>query len=79
MENKTIDSILEERGKRYGDFKNHAKITQRIKEVYQDYGSWDNLTDSQREALEMKANKIGRIINGDPNYSDSWKDISGYA
>ena len=79
MENKTKDSILEERGKRYGDFKNHAKITQRIKEVYQDYGNWDNLTDSQREALEMIAHKIGRIINGDPNYADSWKDISGYA
>jgi hypothetical protein len=33
----------------------------------------------QREALEMIAHKIARIINGDPNYADSWVDIAGYA
>ena len=27
----------------------------------------------------MIANKIGRILNGDPNYPDSWHDIAGYA
>lgn len=35
--------------------------------------------DDQVEALEMIAHKIGRIINGDPNYADSWHDIAGYA
>ena len=23
--------------------------------------------------------KVGRILNGDPNYADSWIDIAGYA
>jgi hypothetical protein len=36
-------------------------------------------TDSQWEALEMIAHKIGRIVNGDPDYADSWIDIAGYA
>ena len=27
----------------------------------------------------MIAHKIGRIINGDPDYDDSWADIAGYA
>jgi len=27
----------------------------------------------------MNAHKIGRILNGDPNWSDSWHDIAGYA
>jgi len=27
----------------------------------------------------MIAHKIGRIINGDPDYDDSWVDIAGYA
>lgn len=31
------------------------------------------------EALEMIAHKIGRILNGDPGYADSWVDIAGYA
>jgi hypothetical protein len=27
----------------------------------------------------MIAHKLGRIVNGDPNYVDSWVDIAGYA
>ena len=27
----------------------------------------------------MICHKIGRIINGDANYEDSWRDIAGYA
>ena len=34
---------------------------------------------SQQEALDMIAHKIGRIINGNPHYKDSWVDIAGYA
>lgn len=34
---------------------------------------------SQQEALDMIAHKIGRIINGNPYYTDSWVDIAGYA
>lgn len=33
----------------------------------------------QLEAINMIVNKIGRIYNGDPHYSDSWRDIAGYA
>jgi hypothetical protein len=77
--------ILEERGSRYGDFETHARITQTMKAVM--YGNlqgspntnWNTLSASQTEALEMIAHKIGRILNGDPNYSDSWADIAGYA
>ena len=34
---------------------------------------------SQQEALDMIAHKLGRIINGNPYYVDSWVDIVGYA
>ena len=27
----------------------------------------------------MIQHKIGRILNGDPNYDDNWKDIAGYS
>ena len=73
-----VDKILEERGNRYGEFDEHARITQSIKETMQSGCSWDNCTDSQKEALEMIAHKIGRIVNGDPSYDDSWTDIVGY-
>lgn len=38
-----------------------------------------DLAPDQRESLEMVMHKIARIINGDPNYADSWHDIAGYA
>jgi len=75
----SIDSTLEERGKRYGKFKTHADITQYLKQEMRTREGWIRLSFSQREALEMIAHKIGRILNGDPDYADSWHDIAGYA
>lgn len=74
-----INQTLSERGNRYGEFSEHAKITQRLKRVMQACPKWQDLSDSQKESLEMIAHKIGRILNGDPNYTDSWHDIIGYA
>lgn len=75
----SLDGILAERGRRYGVFETHARITQAIKETMQTDQGWAKLSPSQCEALEMIAHKIGRILNGDPDYSDSWRDIAGYA
>jgi len=73
------DEILKERGERYGEFFGHAAITQQLKESMYDSPNWKGLYYDQREALEMIVHKIGRILNGDPNYADSWTDIIGYA
>lgn len=74
-----VSKTLEERGKRYGDFMSHARITQSIKGEMRDTPQWPNLTLDKLEALEMIAHKIGRILNGDPEHRDSWIDIAGYA
>lgn len=75
---KSIDATLQERGTRYGAFPEHARITQNIKRAMIDSPNWGKLQDDQREALEMLAHKVGRILNGDPNYVDSYHDIIGY-
>ena len=72
-----IADILAERHSRYGEFKRHAEITMALKDTIDRYNH--SLIDDQTEALHMIAHKIGRILNGDPNYADSWIDISGYA
>ncbi len=78
-EPQTIAEMLEERGSRYGSFDSHAAITQQLKEVMHNTRNWQcNLSYSQKECLEMIAHKIGRILNGDPHYADSWVDIVGY-
>jgi len=74
-----VTEVLEERGSRYGSFKGHADITQKLKHVMGRGDSWHKLAPDQKEALDMIAHKIGRIVNGDPDYADSWIDIAGYA
>lgn len=77
-----IDVTLTERGSRYGKFVDHAKITQELKRaIYRHMDTVSNVQPDadQLEALEMICHKIGRIVNGDPDYVDSWVDIAGYA
>ena len=74
-----IENTLNERGQKYGKFTGHAAITQFLKDGMRAAPKWNELANDQKEALEMIAHKIGRILNGDPNYHDSWHDIVGYA
>lgn len=73
-----IDATLEERGTRYGEFEEHARITQALKATMVDTPRWKELSPAMKESLEMTQHKVGRILNGDPNYKDSWTDIIGY-
>jgi len=77
----STDVILEERGNRYGKFTDHAAVTQKLKFIMRTHMGprYDRLAPDQQESLEMIAHKIGRIVNGDPDYHDSWADIAGYA
>jgi hypothetical protein len=74
-----VNEMLSGREARYGSFEDHAEISQALKLTMQDRAKWPMLEDDQREALEMIAHKIARILNGDPNYADNWIDIAGYA
>ena len=89
-----VENTLKERGSKYGVFKVHADITQSLKCIMNGYtrfehetdaqnairrGKFNSLTADKQEALDMIAHKIGRILNGDPEYRDSWIDIAGYA
>lgn len=77
----SINDTLAQRGQRYGSFATQATHTQAIKRLFKKLmgSKWADLKDDQREALDMIANKLGRITNGDPHYTDSWHDIAGYA
>src|ERR1700722_6574557 len=75
----TIDATLTERGARYGDFTNHTRVSQELKQVMMATPGWQRLTPDKREALELIQNKVVRILNGDPEYDDNWRDICGYS
>jgi hypothetical protein len=76
-----MTALLEERGARYGKFIDHAYLTQNLKDCI--HGTRGQKTVAfncdQKEALDMICHKIGRIVCGDPDYVDSWRDIAGYA
>lgn len=77
----TTTAILVERGERYGKFTDHAAISQDLKSVMIGANpvKWGRMAPDQREALEMVQHKVARILNGDADYEDSWRDIAGYA
>lgn len=81
MKTHDIEDILKERGSRYGKFKDHAAISQSLKSVIRVHAGdkWYCYAPDQQEAIEMIVHKLARIINGDPNYADSWADIAGYS
>ena len=81
-----IADTLQERGKRYGKFTGHAAVSQGIQEILvrslkhnPNVEEYEMLDSDIKEALFMIAHKLGRIVNGDPGYADSWLDIAGYA
>lgn len=74
-----VEQVLEQRGKRYGEFHEHAAIAQDLKARMYAAPGWQRLTPDQREALEMVQHKVARILNGDPSYDDNWVDIAGYS
>lgn len=74
-----IVKTLSERGLTYGEYKDVSQVSQLIKEAMRNGTSYSILSNEAQESLDMIANKIARIVNGDPNYLDSWVDVVGYA
>ena len=74
-----IRKTLDERGKRYGEYRNHAAISQSLQSVLQSVKKWPNMEPYHREALTLICHKIARVMNGDESYDDNYRDIAGYA
>ena len=74
-----MTSIIDEREKTHGPFLVVAGKAQQIKDAMRGGVNWDMMDDIQREALEMIASKIGRILAGNHDEVDHWRDIAGYA
>jgi hypothetical protein len=74
-----IEDTLAERGARYGEFKDRARIAQNIQDAMRQEAGWQQLAADQKQALTVIADKIARMLNGDPDYRDNWHDIVGYA
>lgn len=74
-----VTQTLAERGNTHGDFSDNARVSQALKAILRTGPRYEDLTPVQSEALDMIAHKMSRIVAGNPNHSDHWHDIGGYA
>ena len=81
----SVAETLTARHTTHGSFVDNGEIMQDLKTTMRSFQREDGiipflrLEPHQKEALEMIAHKIGRILSGNPNEPDHWHDIAGYA
>lgn len=73
------DELLDARESTHGSYLSVSRISQELKRVMYGGPQYQDLDDRQSEALDMIASKIARILSGNPNEPDHWRDIAGYA
>jgi hypothetical protein len=73
------DTLLVERETTYGDFKKQGACAHGLKNRFRREPNYERLSPAQREALDMVATKISRLLHGNPQLKDTWDDIAGYA
>lgn len=66
------------RGATHGDFFAMSATIQALKDTMHVSHNWSMLHSGHKEALELIATKIGRILTGDPGHLDHWQDGAGY-
>lgn len=81
----TVQDVIAERASRYGEYKDQARLALKLQATLRDFKSrnhvqaWNYLPDYQQHALAMIMEKVARLMSGDPDYDDNWRDIAGYA
>lgn len=75
----SVNDTLAARQATHGCFIENGRIMQLLKESMETSEGWATLSPHQKEALQMIQHKVGRILSGNPNEPDHWKDVAGYA
>ena len=74
----TTSQILSDREQTHGLFREVAGYSQAIKSLMRSSRNWERLDVAQAQALEVIADKMARILCGDPSFADHWQDGAGY-
>ena len=75
----TIETVIAERAETHGDYKEPSAFAQSFKRMMRTSKNWDCLDFYQAQSMEAFCDKMGRILCGNFNEIDHWRDISGYA
>jgi hypothetical protein len=74
----SVKELVARRALTHGSWAETARVAQNIKNAMGSSPNWPNLADSQKEGLDMIAQKIARILTGNMNADEHWEDIAGY-
>ena len=72
-------ALIETRGQTHGSFADNARNGQFLRDYYRQQPSWASMPAVHREALDMIACKLSRILSGQSMHEDHWRDVQGYA
>jgi hypothetical protein len=72
------DKILRDREQTHGIYREVASYSQTFKQLMRTSRNWERLDPVQAQTLELEADKIARILCGDPSHLDHWRDGAGY-
>lgn len=73
------DALLDTRGTTHGDFSQNAIYGQELRSLFRSSPMWPTMPAVQREALDLIACKLSRILSGQSRFADHWADLQGYA
>ena len=71
--------LLEERQTTHGEFSQNALYGQELRSLFRSSPRWPQIPPAQREALDMIATKMSRILSGQADRVCHWEDVEGYA
>jgi hypothetical protein len=75
----STEQILAERQTTHGNFTDNADISQHLKRIVRSGLVYNEMTNVQKEAIDMILHKIARAVSGNPHFTDHYADIAGYA
>lgn len=80
LSNPPFKMDIPNRDQQHGGMEAVGAVAQLIKDAMRDGRNWERLSCGHREALDMLAHKIGRVLSGaDPHDRQHWEDVAGYA
>ena len=74
-----IETVLAERTNTHGDYKEQAAFAQQFKRMMRAGRNWERLDFYQAQSMEAFCDKASRILAGNYNEIDHWRDVAGYA
>lgn len=72
-------ALIQARSVTHGSFADNARNGQALREYFRASPYWASMPDEHREALDMIAGKLSRILSGQSTFADHWDDIGGYS